>query len=95
VIALRTLKAFWEDRDHGDAEAALRAWYAEARAGDWKTAAEIKRQYRTASILKSGRVVFNIAGNKYRLVVHVRYPIVFIRFIGSHADYDRVDAQTI
>jgi mRNA interferase HigB len=95
VIALRKLRAFWEEPGHGDAEGPLRAWHAEAQAADWKTTAHIKARYRTASILKEGRVVFNIGGNKYRLVVHIRHPIVFIRFVGTHAAYDCIDAQAI
>jgi mRNA interferase HigB len=95
VIAQSTLRAFWEEPGHEDAEGALRAWYAEATAADWRTTADIKAHYRTASVRRQGRVVFNVAGNKYRLVVHVRHPHVYVRFIGTHAQYDRIDAQTI
>ena len=75
----------------------MRAWFHEARIADWGTPADIKASYRNASILGNNRVVFNIGGNKYRLVVAVNYRarIVFIRFIGSHAEYDRINAEEI
>ena len=95
MIALSRLRAFWEESGHEDAERPLRAWYAEASAADWKTTADIKAQYGTASILPRGRVVFNIRGNKYRLIVRLYHPYVYIRFIGTHEEYDDVDAQTI
>ena len=95
MIALSKLRAFWEEPGHDDAEGPLRAWHAEASAADWNTTADIKATYGSASILRAGRVVFNIRGNKYRLVVHVRHPYVYIRFVGSHKAYDRIDAQTI
>ena len=86
---------FWEQ--HADAEQALRAWYAEAKTAAWKTPGAIKTRYRSASIVANNRVVFNIGGNKYRLVVAVRYDlgILFIRFIGTHADYDKIDVTTV
>jgi mRNA interferase HigB len=98
VIALSTLKAFL-DREAGHAEARepVMAWYRQLRAADWATPADVKRDLRSASILRDGRVVFNIAGNKYRIVVWINYPyrVVYIRFIGTHRRYDRIDAQTI
>ena len=98
IIAKRTLRQFWE-RGSGfaDAEMPLRAWHAETRAARWRSPAEVRSPFRTASILKSGRVVFNIAGNKYRLVAEIRYDlgIVFVRFVGTHAEYDRIDAGTV
>ena len=95
LIAVSTIKAFWGA--HPDAEQQLKAWVDEVRAADWCSPADIKATYRSASILKSGRVVFNIAGNKYRLAVDVAYKsrIVFIKFLGTHSDYDKIDAQTI
>jgi mRNA interferase HigB len=93
VIAQSTLAVFC--KEHPDAESQLRAWYKEAEAKEWKTTTDIQKSYPRASILKRGRVVFNICGNKYRLIVHCRYPFAYVRFIGTHADYDRVDAQTI
>lgn len=80
-----------------DAKAALQAWYAEANFAAWKNPAEIKEQYGNASILKNSRVVFNICGNKYRLVVQINFPysVIYIRFIGTHKEYDAIDAEVI
>jgi mRNA interferase HigB len=95
VVSKRTLREFWAG--HPDAEQALQAWHAEAEAAAWASPAEIKAQYRSASILKDSRVVFNICGNKYRLVVKLSYKngLVLIRFIGTHKQYDAIDAETI
>jgi Uncharacterized protein conserved in bacteria len=98
VIAGSTLKAFWAGRpENRDAEQPAMACYREAMKADWSTPGEVKRQFGSASVLKNGRVVFNIAGNKYRLVVWINYPyrVLYIRFIGSHRQYDQIDAQTI
>ena len=98
VIALSTLKAFWaRSASHQDAQQPALAWYRDVLSADWATPSAVKAQFRSASVLKDGRVVFNLAGNKYRLVVWINYPyrVVYIRFIGSHAEYDNVDAQTI
>ena len=98
VIAVSTLKAFWTDKpDYQDAEAPTNAWYREAVKADWSSPAEVKQQFGNASILKDGRVVFNIAGNRYRLVVWINYPyrVLYIRFIGTHAQYDQIDAQIV
>ena len=97
VIARKRLKDFWEIPEHRDAEQALKAWFYEAKHADWKTPSDIKAKYASASILHNNRVVFNIAGNKYRLVVEIHYKsgIIFIRFIGTHAEYDEMDAETI
>jgi mRNA interferase HigB len=98
VIALSTLKAFLEsDRSYADARQPVMAWYRQVRAAHWATPAELKREIGTASILKDGRAVFNIAGNKYRIVVWINYPyrVVYIRFIGTHRQYDDIDAQSI
>jgi mRNA interferase HigB len=98
IIARRTLIQFWKSNPkYADAKASLEAWYREAKRASWSSPAEIKEQYRNASILKSGRVVFNIAGNKYRLVVYINFPkqIVYIRFVGTHKQYDQIDAETI
>jgi mRNA interferase HigB len=96
IIAKRTLVEFWES-GHGDAEQPLKAWHALAKAANWSQPNEIKAKFSTASFLANNRVVFNISGNKYRLVVKVVYELktIYIRFIGSHADYDRIDASTI
>ena len=98
IIALSTLKTFWEnDPSYTDVIQPALAWYRHALKADWATPAEVKADFKNASILKDGRVVFNIAGNKYRLVVWINYAysVVYIRFIGTHAHYDRIDTQTI
>jgi len=98
IIALSTLKTFWEnDPSYADAIQPTLAWYRHALKANWAKPAEIKADFKNASILKDGRVVFNIAGNKYRLVVWINYAysVAYIRFIGTHAQYDQIDAQTI
>ena len=99
VIARRALRTFWESKpEYSDSKGPLEAWYAEAVAANWRTPAEIKEQYKNASILKNSMVVFNIAGNKYRLVVAIHYKaspgVVFVRFVGTHAEYDNIDAAS-
>jgi len=93
IIARRTLREFWDA--NADAEGALKAWFSEARSATWQTPNELKGQYANASILKDGRVVFNICGNKYRLLVWINYAaqIVLIKFIGTHEDYDELDLE--
>ncbi len=95
VIARRTLREFWER--HPDAQQPLAAWYHDAKRARWTSPSDIKAVYRNASFVGSQRVVFNIKGNKYRVVVAVQYPfgLVYIRFVGTHAEYDRIDAATI
>lgn len=95
IIAIGTLRKFWDS--HPQAETPLRNWYAEASRADWKTPSDIKAAHRNASFLSNNRVVFNIKGNDYRLVVAVRYTstTMFIRFVGTHAEYDRIDTATI
>lgn len=80
-----------------DSEGPLKAWFAEATAAAWKTPADVKAQYRNASIIGDNRVVFNIAGNKYRLIVHINYPkqIVLVKFVGTHVEYDEVTAELV
>jgi mRNA interferase HigB len=84
---------------HGGADThdPLMAWYRQVRRADWSAPADVKQAIRSASILKDGRVAFNVAGNKYRIVVWINYPyrVVYIRFIGTHRHYQRIDAQTI
>ena len=98
VIALSTIKAFL-NRSAGvdDAREPVMAWFRQVRQADWTKPADVKRDVRSASILKDGRVVFNIAGNEYRIVVWINYPyrVVYIRFIGTHRQYDAIDAQNI
>jgi len=95
IITNKTLIEFWSQ--HSDAKAALEAWYAEARHAQWKVPQDILDHYRSADILPNNRVVFNIKGNQYRLVVKIHYNtgIVYIRFINTHAEYDKIDAETI
>ena len=95
VIAISTLRDFWSR--HKEAEQSLKAWYEEAANATWAQPADIKQQYRNASILKNRRVVFNIKGNDYRLVVAISYKlqIAYVKFIGTHAEYDEIDAETI
>lgn len=86
-----------EDDRYADAQAPLDAWYHEVKKAEWNDPSDIKAQYRNASILKGGRVVFNIAGNKYRLVVKINYlrQIVYVRFIGTHKQYDKIDVEDV
>ena len=95
IIARRTLREFWEH--HSDSEQPLKAWFSEAQAADWRGPQEIKRRYNHASFVADNRVIFNIGGNKYRLVTHINYDfrIVYIKFVGTHAEYDRIDPETI
>jgi mRNA interferase HigB len=95
VIAIKTLSEFW--RKEPDAKAELQAWYAEASLADWRTPADVKQHYGSASILKGQRVVFKICGNRYRLVVRINYAfrVVYLRFIGSHEAYDRIEAENV
>ena len=95
VIAVSALRSFWVK--HPDAEQALKAWYQEVLNATWTQPADIKASYRNASVLKSRRVVFNIKGNDYRLIVAIAYKlqIVYIKFIGTHQEYDRVDAESV
>ena len=98
VIALSTLKAFLDSEPaYADAREPTMAWCRQVRAANWATPADVKRDARSASILKDGRVVFNIAGNKDRLVVWINYSyrVVSIRFIGTHKQLGAIDAQTI
>ncbi|NJL40344.1 MAG: type II toxin-antitoxin system HigB family toxin [Leptolyngbyaceae cyanobacterium SM1_4_3] len=95
ILSRSTLEDFWEV--HPDAKEALKTWYYEASHTNWKSLSDIKAAHRNASIIASNRVVFNIKGNTYRLIVAIRYDIsiIFVRFISTHAEYDKVDAETI
>ena len=95
VISLKTLQKFWS-KNH-DAKQHLLAWYDEVSQAHWKNPEEIKERYTTASILKNRRVVFNIKGNDYRLIVAIAYKAqyIYVKFIGTHAEYDKVDAAFI
>lgn len=95
IIAKKTLRQFWEC--HPDAEEPLLAWYREVEQEDWDTPAKVKAKYRSASIVANNRVVFNIKGNDYRLVVKINYSyrVVYIRFVGTHAEYDTIDVERV
>lgn len=96
VIALRTLRQFW--RRHPQAEGPLRAWYAVVSRAEWSGPTDVKRQFgTTVDFVGDNRIVFDIGGNKYRLIVHVAYSFrrVLVKFIGTHAEYDRIDAETV
>ena len=95
VIAVSRLRAFWQK--HAEAEQTLRAWVKAVGAAEWKRPSDIAAQFTTASVLKSRRVVFNIKGNHCRLVVAVayRFEAVYVKFIGTHRQYDRIDADTV
>lgn len=95
IIAVSTLRECWEQKP--DAEHPLRAWHEIASAEVWQTPQDIKDKYSNASIVANNRVVFNIKGNDFRLIVKIHYNtgIVYIRFVGTHREYDAVDAETI
>jgi len=95
VIAKSILRDFWSE--HGDCQEQLKAWYNEAERSIWSGPIDIKRDYPSASILADNRVIFNIKGNTYRLIVKINYKfgIVWIRFVGTHGEYDKLDAKTI
>lgn len=95
ILSKSTLRDFWEK--HSDSEQYLKTWYDTAMNSDWKTPADVKRTYVNASILKGNRIVFNIKGNSYRLIAKFNFEKqwIFIRFIGTHNEYDKIDANMI
>jgi len=96
VIARRTLREFWQR--HPQAERPLRAWFAVAGKARWSGPADVKRQFgTTVDFVSDNRVIFDLGGNKYRLIVHVSYTFgrVLVKFVGTHAEYDRIDPQTV
>jgi mRNA interferase HigB len=98
IIAKRTLRRFWETHPRGaEAKTQLQVWHSIVKAAHWANPADVKRTFGDASILKNGRVVFNTSGNKFRLVVRINYAyrIVYVRFVGTHEEYDNVDTETI
>jgi len=97
IIAIKTIKDFWKNPKCKDSEQSLKAWYHEVKKDEWKNPNDVKRKYKNASIIKNKRVVFNIAGNKYRLVVAIKYDfqIIFIRFVGTHEEYNKINSETI
>lgn len=95
IISRKTLKDFW--LKHEDAENPLKAWFADAKSAKWNTPMDIKSKYRNASFLSENRVVFNIKGNQYRLIVaiHYHFGLLYIRFIGTHQEYEKINANEI
>lgn len=95
IHSRQTLRQFWEN--HADAEEALKSWFKEAEHADWRAPEEIKKRYSSTDLLPGNRVVFNIKGNSYRIVVQIHYNTgtVYVRFVGTHAEYDKINAETI
>ena len=95
IFSKKILLEFWEN--HAGSRAGLQGWYEEALRVEWQNPADIKGVHANASIIANNRVVFNIQGNAYRLVVKVHYDrgCMYIRFVGTHAEYDRIDAETV
>lgn len=95
VISRKLLRAYWQA--HPDVEEPLNAWFKEAKHATWKSFNDIKQRYSSADVLAGNRVVFNIKGNHYRLVVKINYSVgnIYIRFVGTHAEYDQIDAVRI
>lgn len=97
VIATSTLKAFWEQPAHRGAETPMRAWLTIAKAARWQNPVEVKATFYSADLLADGRAVFDISGNKWRIVatLNFRHQVLYVRFVGTHAQYDRIDANTV
>ena len=97
IISRKTLRVFWERPGRHDAEQPLKAWFREAAGADWASPGEVKASFGSASIVGNSRVVFNIGGNKYRLVVRVNYAyrIMYVRFICTHQEYDAIDVEEV
>ncbi len=97
IVALRNLESFWQQPSNSAAQGALKAWLAEAKLAHWATPQDVKNQYANASIIANNRVVFNIKGNDYRLIVAIAYRMqyVYVKFVGTHAEYDKVDAARV
>jgi mRNA interferase HigB len=95
IISRKTLREFWEK--YPDARQSLQSWYADVKRAEWKSPSDIKNVYRIASIVANNRAVFNIKANHYRIVVAIQYEfgIVYIRFVGTHPEYDKIDVRTI
>ena len=97
IFSRKTLREFWELPNYANSEQPLKAWYDEATKASWKTPNEIKAHYKSASILQDSRVVFNIHGNTYRLIIKINYDfgVIYIRFIGTHEEYDKINANEV
>jgi mRNA interferase HigB len=97
VVAKSTLVKFWSQPEFGDSKGALQSWYFDAVKANWKTPQNVKDQHGNASVCGNNRVVFNIAGNKYRLVAEMQYRagIVWVKFVGTHARYDQINVESV
>lgn len=97
IISVNTLRDFWEQPGRGDAEQALRTWIKVTKSASWTSPADVKMTFNSADVLKAGRVVFDIGGNKYRIIAKIMYghQIIYIRFIGTHRQYDQIDANEV
>lgn len=97
IISKKTLKTHWEKSGRKDSEQPLKAWHNEAMKAKWKNPNDVKKQYKNASVVGNNRIVFNICGNKYRLIVLINYKAewIFVRFVGTHKEYDKIDASKI
>ncbi|APW48551.1 type II toxin-antitoxin system HigB family toxin [Rhodoferax antarcticus] len=97
IVALRHLESYWKQPNRSDAEGALKAWLAEAKQAQWTSPQDVKNHYANASIIANNRAVFNIKGNDYRLIVAIacKMQYVYLKFIGTHAEYDKVDTTTV
>lgn len=97
IISVKKLKEFWLQPRCNDSEQALKTWCKEIKNNNWQTSNDIKKKFKTASIIGNNRIVFNIKGNKYRLVVTIKYKfqLTYIRFIGTHDEYDKINVKII
>ncbi len=97
IIKAATLQSYCRKHRYSDAQKAVQAWIYEVKYSDWNNAAELKLKYKNASIISSKRVVFNIKGNEYRLIVDIEYKlrIVFVVWFGTHKEYDKIDAEEV
>lgn len=95
IVSKKILRDFWEK--HDDCRQQLKSWFQETSNAEWKTPNEIRKEYPSASFLTDRRIVFNIKGNSYRLIIKINYDyqMIWIRFIGTHAQYDKIDATKI
>lgn len=97
IIAVAALRAFWEQPSHRAAELPMRAWTTIVKAARWKNPVEVKATFNSADLLSNGRAVFDIGGNKWRIVakVNFRHQILYVRFVGTHGQYDKIDANEV
>jgi mRNA interferase HigB len=97
LFNLRSLREFWEQPGHEDAQEPLRAFYFEVLKANWANPNELRSRYPSADFVGNGRVIFNIKGNNYRLIAEINYSrqLFFVKFIGTHAEYDKIDPRTV